>query len=337
MSAARALADLLSRVPLLLVDLKNCHLTDSGATALAPGLAASTSLVALHLSRTNDVCCLLQSCSCGITKVGARALCAALESLPALEELDLSRQNLLDDGVVAVSTLIARSQSLTTMLLADVGMGESGSLALASGISATSAPLAVLSIADNPVGEPGFAAICAALAGRAPSPPTLRSLEVSMDRGTNLETRSSKRAGKPLPDGAAAELASLLRSPSATSLTALDISGTFEIGSRSQARYHPNACRVCMSGHVCICQHAHAHVRFQPSRHTSTRSTPGTHAPAGIHACARAGPCGGMRGALRSGVARGSLRRRKRRAATRLRRELRRSMPSGGRSRSTRR
>ena len=52
--AARALSLLLGRVPLVLLDLKNCHITDAAALALAPGLAGCTCLVALTLARTDD-------------------------------------------------------------------------------------------------------------------------------------------------------------------------------------------------------------------------------------------------------------------------------------------
>ena len=173
-AGARALSSLMGRVPLMLLDLKNVHLTDSAALALAPGLAGCTCLVALNLSRTDDVCASLHSCSCGITKKSAFALCASLQALPALQELDLSRQALGDEGTSAIAPLLARSRTLTALLLADNGIGEAGSLSLASAIATTSAPLADLSVSDNPMGDVGFAALLQALMGRAASPPTRR-------------------------------------------------------------------------------------------------------------------------------------------------------------------
>ena len=187
-SSAKGLSDLLSRVPLLLIDLKNCHLTDEAVAALAPGLASCSELAALALSRTDDACS-INSCGCGLTQKGAHTLCAALESSTSLQELDLSRHTMGDEGAVAVSALLSRSFSLSTLLLADNGIGEEGCLAISSAAASTVAPLAVLSLADNGIGSRGLAALCAALAGRRGA--TLRSLELAMDRGTAISANCS--------------------------------------------------------------------------------------------------------------------------------------------------
>ena len=56
--------------------------------------------------------------------------------------------------------------------------------------------------------------------------------------------RGSKRNGKPLPDICALELADLLKSHSGATMTALDISGTFELGCASQFSADTEAKRV---------------------------------------------------------------------------------------------
>ena len=61
-AAARALGALLARVPLLLVDLKNAHLTDESVAALAAGLADAPCLQALQLSRTESSWCTVRTC-----------------------------------------------------------------------------------------------------------------------------------------------------------------------------------------------------------------------------------------------------------------------------------
>ena len=238
LQGARALSQLVSRTPLLMLDLKNCHITDAAAQALAPGIAACNCLVALTLSRTDDGCMTSlggSSCSCGIHRKGATALCAALMELPSLQELDLSRQDIGDEGAAAVANLLSYSRTLATLLLADNGIGETGCGALAAAIAATPAPLASLSLSDNPIGERGYTVLCDALGNRPPSPPTLRTLELAMDRGSVLGGRSSKLHGASLTDELAHVLADFLRKPAAVSITALDISGLFELGGASLA------------------------------------------------------------------------------------------------------
>lgn len=120
-SATKALSALIGRVPLCLLDLKNCHVTDGAARILSPGLAYAPCLVSLNLSRTDAACRVVRSCSCGIAKSGALALCSALEGVATLQELDLSRQDLDNEGVSAVGVLIARHTLLSTVILDDVG------------------------------------------------------------------------------------------------------------------------------------------------------------------------------------------------------------------------
>ena len=156
------------------------------------------------------------------------------------------RADLGDEGAAAIATLVSRSSTLSALLLADNAIGEAGCQSLASAIASTAAPLSALCISDNPIEASGLAAIVKALISCNPSSSScrsgttsspgevkgrLRSLEVAMDRGSRLSSRaSSKRAGRPLPDDSAGDLADLLRSPSGSALTALDVSGTFELG-----------------------------------------------------------------------------------------------------------
>ena len=93
-SAAKELAALLGRVPLLLVDLKNCHITDGVAKTLAAALPSCPCLISFQASRTDDRCNTAGQCRCGITAKGAQTLCASLSALPTLQELDLRRHDL---------------------------------------------------------------------------------------------------------------------------------------------------------------------------------------------------------------------------------------------------
>ena len=231
-SAAKELASLIGRVPLVVIDLKNCHITDAVAETLAIAFPSAPGLMSLQLSRTDDSCSIGPSCQCGIKAKGAQALCSSLATLPCLRELDLCRHDLRDEGAAAVATLLTTSTSLTALGLSDNGIGEAGALSISGAIATTTSPLDALALSDNPLGEGGLRALCTALSTHAPR--SLRALELAMDRQTALCTRPSKLMGRALPDVAAAALASLLASTGAASLTSLDLSGTFELGSSSR-------------------------------------------------------------------------------------------------------